>query len=114
MSVERNATRQRILIVLACFGAVILLTNLALVTATDFGLRIEKLPLPAVLGGKTKDKNLGLPVGYGILLILDGVLAPPGLSLDLGRLCGWIAPHPSCPGLTYLPILRLLIGFPKP
>lgn len=67
MSVERDATRRRILIVLACFGAVVLLTNLALVTATDFGLRIEKLPLPAVLGGKTKGENLGLPVRYGVL-----------------------------------------------
>lgn len=51
---ERNTTRRRILIVLACFGAVILLTNLALTTTMDFGLRIKKLPLPAVLGGKAK------------------------------------------------------------
>lgn len=67
MSVERDATRRRVVIVLVCFGAVILLTNLALVTATDFGLRIEKLPLPAVLGGKAKGENLGLveTVGYG-------------------------------------------------
>lgn len=75
MSVERDATRRRILIVLVCFGAVILLTNLALVTATDFGLRIEKLPLPTVLGGKAKGENLGLAetVGYGVLFILGRV-----------------------------------------
>lgn len=67
MSVERDPMRQRILIVLACFGAVVLLTNLALVTATDFGLRIEKLQLPVVLGGKPKGESLGLGenVGYG-------------------------------------------------
>lgn len=69
MSVERGATRRRVVIVLVCFGAVILLTNLALVTATDYGLRIEKLPLPAVLGGKTKGENLG-PVGTAPLQLL--------------------------------------------
>lgn len=71
MSVERDATRRRILIVLACFGAVVLLTNLALVTATDFGLRIEKLPLPVMLGGKPKGESLET-VGYGVLFLFWG------------------------------------------
>lgn len=109
MSVERDPMRQRILIVLACFGAVVLLTNLALVTATDFGLRIEKLQLPVVLGGKPKGESLGLGenVGYGGFIYLFwicsntwrsrqshagpyGILTPPGPrwalihSLDLG------------------------------
>lgn len=63
--------QRRILIVLACFGTVVLLTNLALVTATDFGLRIEKLQLPVVLGGRPS-LGPGENVGYGgFIFILD-------------------------------------------
>lgn len=48
---QREGARQRAFIVLGVFGAIILLTNLALITGTDFGIRIEKLHVPEVLGG---------------------------------------------------------------
>lgn len=72
---ERDASRKRIFVVLACFGAVILLTNLALITGTDFGLRIEKLQMPEVLGGKPKGSmdfsdTVGLPSFFLLLLLL--------------------------------------------
>lgn len=72
---ERDASRKRIFVVLACFGAVILLTNLALITGTDFGLRIEKLQMPEMLGGKPKGSmdfsdTVGLPSFFYILLLL--------------------------------------------